>query len=65
MDKFCLDCGEWVETFENEDGETVCTDCKWVNVFDSENEAREAAEYDAAERSWEMERDEMMFSMMD
>jgi hypothetical protein len=65
MDKFCGDCWEWVETVENDDEETVCADCEWVNVFDSEGEAVEAKRYDAELLSWEADRDEMMFSQMD
>jgi transcription initiation factor TFIIIB Brf1 subunit/transcription initiation factor TFIIB len=65
MDKFCSDCWEWVDTVEDENGETVCAECEWVNVFDSEIEADEALRWDADLARGEMERDEMMFAMMD
>jgi hypothetical protein len=44
---FCFNCWAWVETEENETDGTVCSECKWINLYYSEDEAWEAGRHDA------------------
>lgn len=64
---FCYDCWAWVDTVQDEEwlDEAECAECGSVNLYDCEAEAKAAGRYDADERRGEMERDEMMFAMMD
>ncbi len=32
-DLICINCNEYVETFENNQGDTVCSECKSIDCF--------------------------------
>lgn len=57
--RYCTYCAERVDVYLSAHEEETCFLCGEVDgLFESEGEAREAGEWDAAERAWEIARDD-------